>query len=149
MPKQKIIVITDACCKIPNANIPGRLNKGHSACGVILLDENNQTLGEYGKYLGEITVPQAEYQGLIFALDKAGEICRGEVEVWMDSEFVVRQLNGDYGIKSENMKPLYHEVKKLEQRFLGGIKYFHHPRTTPLARRANQIAENEYRKFRS
>ena len=49
----------------------------------------------------------------------------------MDSEFVVRQLNGDYGIKSENMKPLFHQVKTLEQRFNGGIKYYHHPRSSP------------------
>jgi ribonuclease HI len=149
MPLQKIKIITDACCKIPDAHILGRSKKGHSACGVVLLDQNDQTLNEVGKYLGEVTAPQAEYMGLIFALDKAGEICRGEVEVWMDSEFVVRQLNGDYGIKSENMKPLYHEVKTLEQRFLKGVKYFHHPRTSVLAKRANQIAEIEYRKCRS
>ena len=149
MPFLKIKIITDSCCKIPDAHIAGRAKKGHSACGVILLTQDNQTIKETGKYLGEITPPQAEYMGLIFALDKAAEICRGEVEAWLDSEFVVRQLNGDYGIKSQNMKPLYDQVKTLERRFLQGVKYYHHPRTTVLAKRANHLAEIEYRKYRS
>lgn len=149
MPRQKIKIATDACVKIPDAHIPGRINKGHAACGVVFLDEFDQPISEASSFLGELTVPQAEYRGLIFALDKASGICRGEVEVWMDSEFVVRQLNGDYSIKSENMKPLYHEVKNLEQRFLKGVKYFHHPRTTKLAQRANDLAELEYKKHRS
>ena len=67
----------------------------------------------------------------------------------MDSELVVRQLNGDYGIKSDNMKPLYDQVKNLERRFLKGVRYFHHPRTTKLAKRADQLAELEYRKHRN
>ncbi len=149
MPRSKIKIVTDACCKVPNAHIPGRRNKGHSACAVLLVGENDEIISSYSKYLGEVTISQAEYQGLIFALDKAAEICRGEAEVWMDSEFVVRQLNGDYGIKSENMKPLYHQVKTLEQRFLKGVKYFHHPRTARLAKKADQLANAEYRKHRS
>jgi len=147
MPRSKLKIVTDACVHIPGAHLPGRLSKGYAACGVIFVDED-QVISEHSKYLGEMTAPQAEYNALIFALDKAAEICRGEIEVWTDSELVVRQLNGDYGIKSENMKPLYHEVKNLEQRFLRGVRYFHHPRTCALAKRADQVAETEYRKHR-
>lgn len=150
MPRQKIKIITDACCKVPNAHLPSPfLRKGHSACGVVIADEENKIIGEHAKYLGELTISQAEYEGLIFGLDKGAEICRGEAEVWMDSEFIVRQMNGDYGVKSENMKPLYDKVKILERRYLKGIKYFHHPRETELAKRADYLANTEIKKHRT
>lgn len=150
MPRQKIKIVTDACCKIPNAHLPSGLilRKGHSACGVLISDNEDNIISRHSKYLGEMTISQAEYEGLIFGLDKASAVCRGEVEVWMDSEFVVRQMNGDYGIKSDNMKPLYHEVKKMEQRFLKGVKYFHHPREAILAQKADQLANAELRRHR-
>lgn len=148
MPISKIKIVSDACCKIPNAHIRGRANKGYAACGYMFTNMDDQIIQEGGKYLGELTVPQAEYQGLIFALDKAAGICRSEVEVWMDSEFVVRQLNGDYGLKSDNMKPLFDKVRILERRFKS-VKYFHHPRYTPLAKRADYLANQELLKYRS
>lgn len=146
MPKfKKIKIITDACCKIPNANIKGRLNKGKATCAVILLDEDDNIIDQKSKYLGELTVPQAEYNGLIFGLDCASGQCRGQIEVWSDSEFVVRQLIGDYGIKSENMKPLFDEVKNLERRF-EKVFYFHHRRETKWAQAADKLANQEYAK---
>jgi len=148
MPRNKLKIVTDSCCKIASAHLPGRSSKGYAACGVLFLDEENQVISEHSQYLGEMTVPQAEYRGLIFALDKASGVCRGELEVWMDSEFVVRQLNGDYGIKSDNMKPLFHEVKALEHRFSKGVRYFHHPREAELAVRADQLANKELKKYR-
>lgn len=143
---KKIKIITDACCKIENAHLKGRIGKGKSACGMIILDEEENIILEKSKYLGELTVPQAEYNGLIFALDLASGYCRNDIEVWMDSELVIKQMNGDYGIKSENMKPLYDEVKKLEGRFSGFKKYFHHKRNAKWAKYVDALAEAEYNK---
>ncbi len=109
------------------------------------MDENGIVVSELGFYFGDMTPPQAEYNTLIKALDKAAAICRDEIEVWMDSELVIKQMNGDYGIKSDNMKPLYDEVKKISGRFKE-VKFFHHPRGTKLAKRADQLAEQEYKK---
>ncbi len=148
MPRSSLKVTCDSTCHIPDANIPGRLIKGHSACGVLFVDEMDQVISTHSSYLGEVTPPQAEYMGLIFAMEEAAKICRGNLEIWMDSEFVIRQLNGDYGIKSENMKPLYDKVKSLEKRFLGVVHYYHHPRTAPLAIKADALAEGEYKRHR-
>jgi len=145
---KKLKVVCDACCHVPNAHLLSRGGKGKSAGGVIFIDENGAVVSEFGIYLGELTPPQAEYGTLIKAIDKASAICRDHIEVWSDSEFVVKQLNGDYGIKSENMKPLYDEVKKLEGRFRT-VKYFHHGRSATLAKKADQLAEREYRKNQS
>ena len=140
-------IACDACCHKPNAHL-GNVGKGKSAGGAVLLDNANNIISEHGFYFGEMTPPQAEYNALIKTLDKVAGICRDNVEVWMDSEFVIKQMNGEYGIKSDNMKPLFDEVKRLEKRF-ASIKYFHHGRETILAKRADQLAEREYKKYQS
>ncbi len=77
---------------------------------------------------------------MICGLDLAAHHCRNDVEVRLDSEFVVRQMNGDYGIKSDNIKPLYDQVRALEGRFRGRVTYHHHPRSALLAKEADQLA---------
>ncbi|KKW20580.1 MAG: Ribonuclease H [Parcubacteria group bacterium GW2011_GWA1_51_12] len=144
---KKLKIVCDACCHKPNAHL-GFVGKGKSAGGIIFLDEEGTIISEFGVYLGDMTPPQAEYTTMIRALDKAASICRGVIEVWLDSEFVVKQMNGDYGIKSDNMKPLYDEAKKLERRFTN-VEYFHHGRNSALAKTADQLAEREYRKHQS
>lgn len=141
----KIKVICDACCRAPSNPFTGEMfHRGKSACGFIILDVEGQIICEQAKYLGELNVSQAEYEGLIFALDRAVEFCRGEVEVWMDSEVVIKQMNGDYCIRSSTAKQLFDEVKKREQRFIGPVKYFHHNRGSFWARHADKLANEEY-----
>lgn len=86
-----------------------------------------------------MTVPEAEYRGLLFALDMACGISRNDLEVWLDSELVVRHLTGEYRLKASNLKPLFDEVRKLEDRFQS-VKYLHHGREHPLAQAADHIA---------
>lgn len=143
---KKLKLICDACCVVPNAHIRGRAGKGKAACGVVILDEDENIIVEKAKYLGEMTVPQAEYNGLIFAMDIAAGHCRDHLDVWMDSELVIKQMNGEYGIKSENMKPLFDEVKKIAGRFNGNVQYFHHGRTTKWGKYADKLAKDEYNK---
>jgi len=141
---KKLKIVCDACCHKPNSHL-GNIGKGKSAGGILFISDNVD-IERFGVYLGEMTPPQAEYSTMIKALDKAAGICRDEIEVWMDSELVIKQMNGDYGIKSENMKPLYDEVKKLEKRF-SNVKYYHHKRDAKLAKEADKLAEIEYKKF--
>jgi len=83
--------------RIPNAHLKDRIGFGKSACGVLIIDDKN-TEHEFSKYLGDKTVPEAEFEGLIFALDKASEVLKRNqaVEVWMDSELVVKWMNKEY-----------------------------------------------------
>ena len=143
---KKLKIICDACCHVPNANLKGNVGrKGKAAGGILFLDENDTVIDEFGAYFGEKTVPQAEYQAVIVALDKASGICRNQIEIWTDSELIVRQMNGDYGIKSGNIKPLFDELKKLEKRF-DVVKYFHHGKKSVLGKKADALAEKEYRR---
>jgi ribonuclease HI len=137
-------IIVDATCKIPDAHVKGRRSVGKAACGVLIIDRNGEEY-ESSSYLGEKTVPQAEFEGLIFALDKASEILRRNqhVEVWMDSELVVKWMNKDYRLKKEHIKPLFDKANDLAQRF-ESIKYFHHSREAELAKRVDKLAHANY-----
>ena len=140
MNKAKIVV--DARCRIPDAHLPGRLNKGKSSCGVLIIDEKEEEF-KFKKYLGEMTVPEAEFRGLIFALDQAVSISRYTVEVWMDSELVIKWMKGEYRMKKEHIRPLFDKAKKYEQRFKS-VEYFHHPNTSILAKKTHKLAEEAY-----
>ncbi len=146
MPKYRNIkVISDACCRVPSDPLTGAMHaKGKSACGFVMLDSESKIIEERAKYLGELTPPQAEYEGLIFALDTAVEFCRDRVEIWMDSELVIKQMLGDYCIRSRQVKLLFDEVKRLENRFLSKVRYFHHERGSFWARHADKLANEEY-----
>lgn len=139
-------IIVDACCHTPNAHIKGRDGFGKCACGVLIIDgKGNES--EFSKYLGEKTVPQAEFEGLVFALDKACEVLARNkcVEVWMDSKLVVDWMNKTIKLHKAHIKPIFDEANIKAQRFVS-VQYFHHPRTAPLAKRADQIAESEFKK---
>lgn len=143
MTKSKIVV--DACCHVPNAHITGRTGKGECACGVLIIDQNG-TEHEFTKYLGHMTAPEAEFHGLVFALDQATSITRYEVEILMDSELVVKWMTGDYRMKKDHIRPLFDEAKKYEQRFKA-VKYIHHSRLTPLGKHVDRLANAEYQKY--
>ena len=128
-------------------HIKGRVGFGKSACGVLIIDSDGKEL-ECAKYLGEKTVPQAEFEGLVFALDKASEFLNRHkgIEVCMDSELVIKWMNKEYRLKQEHIKPIYDEANQKAQRFTS-VQYFHHPRTTQLAQRVDKLAKVEFEKY--
>lgn len=84
-----------------------RGNPGPGALGVAIFDESGKILKEYSHYLGEVTNNQAEYEAVIFALQKAKQLKIKEVELRIDSELIGRQLLGEYKIKDLNLQPLF------------------------------------------
>lgn len=83
-----------------------RGNPGPSAYAVIVT-ENGKIIHEYSEYLGIRTNNYAEYRGLIAGLRKALELNAREVEFVMDSRLVIKQMTGEYKVKSENIKDLH------------------------------------------
>lgn len=94
-----------------------RSNPGPAAIGIVILDENNMTLEEHKECIGDTTNNVAEYTALIKALELSAKHTRKEVHIFMDSELVIRQMNGIYRIKKKHLLPLFQEVKKCEQCF--------------------------------
>lgn len=87
-----------------------RGNPGKAGIGVAIFDKSYHLLEEICKFIGETTNNVAEYQAMILAAQKAIAYNARRVTFKTDSELLVRQLNGAYRVKSQNILPLYHEL---------------------------------------
>jgi ribonuclease HI len=115
---KKIIIFSDG---------GARGNPGPAGIGAVLYDQEKNKIAEVSKYLGETTNNQAEYKALIEGLKKAKEFNVQEVECFLDSELVVKQLKREYKVKNQELAPLFLEVYNLSQNFKN-IKFIHVPR---------------------
>lgn len=104
-----------------------RGNPGPSGAGAVLVEPSGQVVARLGKYLGVQTNNYAEYMGLLLGLTRARELGVREVEVFADSELMIRQLGGRYQVKSATLRPLYEEAVKLLNDF-SRVKLVHVPR---------------------
>jgi len=100
-----------------NCDGGSRKNPGPAAIGVVIWDENHKPLKKFKECIGDTTNNVAEYKALIKSLELAVKYTRKEVHIFMDSELVIKQINGFYRIKADHLLPLYQEVKKNEQNF--------------------------------
>ncbi len=91
-------------------------NPGPAAIGVVI-KKGAKTLKTMSRFIGEGTNNIAEYTALIAALQEALILKADEVSVATDSEWMCRQVNGDYAVKHENIKPLFEQVKHLASGF--------------------------------
>ncbi|MBE9512507.1 MAG: ribonuclease HI family protein [Chloroflexi bacterium] len=112
---------------IIHADGASRGNPGPAAIGATIEGEAGQRLASISQRIGRATNNQAEYRALIVALKEAIKLGTSEADIYLDSELVVRQVNGKYRVKNTALKPLYQEVKRL-QGLLRGSVVSHIPR---------------------
>jgi len=107
-----------------------RGNPGPAAFGVAIIDEQGKTIYKKGQAIGIKTNNQAEYEGLIHALQWLVKNGKGikTVEFFLDSNLIVNQMNGMFKVKAPKMRPLWLKAKQLEQSLNMDISYFHIPR---------------------
>ncbi|MGE6760755.1 ribonuclease HI family protein [Corallococcus interemptor] len=104
-----------------------RGNPGPAGAGAVLTNTEGAVVARLGKFLGHQTNNYAEYMGLLIGLQHAKSLGAREVEVFADSELLIRQLGGRYQVKSATLKPLFQEAQKLLATF-GKVKLAHVPR---------------------
>ena len=104
------------------ANIDGasRGNPGPAAYAVVIRDAEGKLVLELAKKFGRDTNNVAEYYGLLAALDFATTHGIQALRVRSDSELLVRQMQGRYKVKSEDLKPLHERASILSRQ----LKYF-------------------------
>ena len=78
----------------------------------MIASPDGDVLGEHSELLGRATNNVAEYRALLLGLAKARELGASEIEVIGDSELIAKQVNGQYKVKHEAMRPLYLEATK-------------------------------------
>jgi len=101
--------------KVMVAHVDGgsRGNPGPSGYGAYITDAEGKRLAELGEFLGVQTNNFAEYSGLIAALEYAVEHGYGTVKIVSDSELLVKQMKGQYKVRSEALLAIYGEAKAL------------------------------------
>lgn len=93
-----------------NCDGGSRGNPGPAAIGLVIRKEDDTVLYEYREALGEATNNEAEYHSVIKALELATGYDPEQITVEMDSELVVKQLNGEYDVNADNLQPLHADV---------------------------------------
>src|SRR3989338_5213563 len=97
---EKIIVHTDG---------GSRGNPGPAAIGVFIQDASGGVMARYGETIGKAKSKQTN------------------ADVYMDSELIVRQLNGEYKIEVEHLIPFFIKIWNLKIDF-AGVTFSHVPR---------------------
>lgn len=124
-----------------------RGNPGPAGAGGVLKSPHGELLGKVSKYLGEATNNQAEYQALIFSLEEAKRLGAKSIKVFMDSELAVRQLNGQYKVKNEGLKPLFEKVLCLLNNFESfAISHVPREKNKDADKLANEAIDNQFGK---
>ncbi len=118
-----------------------RGNPGPSAYAIVVV-KDGKIIHEHSEFLGINTNNYAEYRGLIAGLTKALELKADEVEFIMDSELVIKQMNGEYKVKSQNIKDLYLDAKALSS-MIPRIKFKNVRRSELLIPRADELLNKE------
>lgn len=111
-----------------------RGNPGKAACAFIVVNKHDKIIREEAKLLGTKTNNEAEYIAIISALTVMTE---KEINMFSDSELVVRQLNGDYAVRQGHLLKLKEEVDCLREN--RNIKFSHVKRENEFITRADEL----------
>ncbi|MCK9323347.1 MAG: ribonuclease HI family protein [Candidatus Methanomethylophilaceae archaeon] len=118
-----------------------RGNPGPSAYAIVVT-KDGRTIHEHSEFLGINTNNYAEYRGLIAGITKAIELSADEVEFIMDSQLVIRQMRGEYKVKSLNVMDLYKDAKALSSQ-IPKVTFTNVRRSEELIPRADALLNKE------
>ncbi|MEN6308408.1 MAG: ribonuclease HI family protein, partial [Anaerohalosphaeraceae bacterium] len=84
-----------------------RGNPGPAAAAYILKDAAGKTTGGKAFFLNQTTNNIAEYNGILRGLEAAKAAGSTQIELLSDSELIIRQIHGQYKVKSDNLRELF------------------------------------------
>jgi ribonuclease HI/probable phosphoglycerate mutase len=108
MVDKRLSLFTDGAC---------RGNPGNGGAGAVLVGQNGEVVSTAQRFLGHCTNNIAEYQALILGLGEALGRGATAISIYLDSELIVRQIQGVYRVKNPTLKPLMADVRALLDRF--------------------------------
>ena len=117
-----------------------RRNPGPAAIGGVIRDERGNVLAEISEAIGIATNNVAEYKALVVTLAKARDLGVRAVDVRLDSELIVRQVEGRYRTKKPELRKLLSQVQRLltsfESHTIGHVPRAQNRHADALANRA-------------
>lgn len=115
-----------------------RGNPGDAGIGIVISKTDGAILHEFKRYIGKKTNNQAEYTALITALELAKQFGAKNLTCFLDSELVVKQLNGEYRVRNRVLKPMFERVRSIEKDF-ARVSYTHLPRENEKIQIADKL----------
>jgi ribonuclease HI len=110
-------------------------NPGKAGIGIAIYGGEGEKIKEISKNIGIATNNVAEYTALLFALQEGLLLgCREKITVYTDSELLCKQIKGEYKIKNDYLRVLFH----LAQNLISGYKTF---QIEHIGRELNTIAD--------
>jgi ribonuclease HI len=107
-PRSEYLLQFDGCSKG---------NPGLAGAGAVIYNYSNEIWGRSHFVGNKNTNNEAEYRGLIIGLEEALSMDIKHLTVEGDSLLVVKQMTGEYKVRSEKLLPLYEEASKLAKQF--------------------------------
>lgn len=124
-----------------------RGNPGPAGAGALVRDEEGTQIVTISEFLGTTTNNIAEYTAVLRALEGLRTILESastsaSVEARLDSQLIVRQMNGEYKIKHPNIVPLAAKVKEAARAFKGvSFTHVYREDNTEADRLANEAMD--------
>ena len=113
--KDNYVLFFDGCSKG---------NPGHAGAGAVIY-KNDKEIWSGSLYLGNNQTNNfAEYNGLLLGIENAIRLNIKNLLVKGDSLLVIKQINGQYKVKSESLFVIFNKIKELEK-FFDKIIYQH------------------------
>ena len=104
-----------------------RGNPGPAAIAYAIYDESGVLIDSGARSIGRATNNEAEYQALLLAMERACVHSKDTAHFFVDSEFVVRQVNGQYRAKDERMRGYMQKVHS-NMKCFKSVRVIHVPR---------------------
>jgi ribonuclease HI len=118
---------SDGLALVGYADGGSRGNPGKAACAAVICDTKGEELLRRNRLLGKTTNNVAEYEGVLLALALCRELGARHVTLRLDSELVVRQVDGTYKVKHQELQRLHRIVQELVREF-DSVEVEHIPR---------------------
>jgi lactoylglutathione lyase len=94
-----------------------RGNPGPAAIAFLAQDQTGKIVKEDTQYIGVHTNNEAEYEALLLGLVYAQSVNAQEISCYLDSELVVKQLNGEYAVKKPELQVYARKVREMKSAF--------------------------------
>jgi len=104
-----------------------RGNPGPAAIAYAIYDESGVLIDSGARSIGRATNNEAEYQALLLAMERACVHSKDTAHFFVDSEFVVRQVSGQYRAKDERMRGYMQKVHS-NMKCFKSVRVIHVPR---------------------
>ncbi|MBI4698553.1 MAG: ribonuclease HI family protein [Nitrospirae bacterium] len=113
-------------------------NPGQSGIGIVIqfggAEGRHQVNRSISEHIGVATNNIAEYSALIRGLEEARSMGAKKIEIFLDSELLVKQIKGIYKIKSDTLRPLWERSTDI-------LRQFDNYRITHIRRELNKEAD--------